>query len=99
MVQTLIDILMVLVIGGATYYDVVETVRRIGLRGPGEELNPAVQYLWKAGYQKSAILAGIVLPTGILTLVFSFLGLYQLVGFVAGVKAFNAWRLYITRKA
>lgn len=99
MFQTILDIVMVLIIGGATYYDVHETVRRIGHYGPWVELNPVVRHFWEIGHPKVAVITGIVLPTAIATLVPAFFGLSQVVGFVAGAKALNAFLQWRTHKA
>lgn len=99
MFQTILDVLMVLIIGGATYYDVHETVRRIGKYGPWVELNPVVHHFWEIGHPKVAVIVGSVLPTAVVTLVPAAFGLAQVVGFVAGAKALNAFLQWRTRKA
>ncbi len=99
MLQTILDIAMVLIIGGTTYYDVSETVHRIGTYGPRIELNPVVRHFWEVGHQKVAVITGIVLPTAVATLVPAFFGLSQVVGFVAGAKSLNAFLQWRTHKA
>lgn len=97
MLDTILDVGMILAVCGLTYYDVLETVRRIGKYGPDIELNPVVRYLWKVGHPKVAVISGIAAPTAAILLTFSYFGLYQLVGFVAGAKAFNAFRQFLSR--
>ncbi len=99
MLQTILDALMVLIISGTTYFDVHETVRRIGKYGPSIELNPVVRHFWEIGHPKVAVVVGIVLPTAAVTLVPAAFGLAQVVGFVAGAKAFNAFLQWQTRKS
>ena len=91
MFQTILDALMVLIIAGATYYDCHVTTKQIGKYGPSIELNPVVRHFWASGYPKAALILGIVVPSGIATLVPAVFGLSQVVGFVAGAKSLNAY--------
>ncbi len=91
MLQAILDVLMVLIIGGATYYDCHVTTLQIGSHGPSVELNPVVRGLWASGHPKAALIVGIVLPTAVVTLLPAAFGLAQVVGIVAGAKALNAY--------